>query len=46
MPGGESIDAPQVSVGVHELVRGASAESVVSAADKDMRVRAKSADGP
>lgn len=46
MPGGESIDAPQVSVGVHELVRGASAELVVSAADKDMRVRAKSADGP
>ncbi len=46
MPGSENIDTPQVSVGVHELVRGASAESVVSAADKDMRMRAKSSDGP
>ena len=46
LPGSENIEAPHVSVGVHELVRGASAESVVSAADKDMRARVKSADGP
>ena len=38
LPGYAAIDAPHVIVGVAELVRGASAEAVVAAADKDMRV--------
>lgn len=39
LPGYAEIVPPQVSVGVAELVRGASAEAVVIAADKDMRGR-------
>ena len=39
LPGHADIAEPKVTVGVAELVRGASAEAVVIAADKDMRGR-------
>jgi len=40
LPGHAELTAPMVIVGVTELVRGASAEAVVAAADKDMLISA------